>query len=563
MNRDDLTSVFGGLDSIDLNYLMQQAGEAIVFVDAGWTVRFCNQVYLANVGLPKHEVIGRTPFEYLPNFKRSIFYTTIESCRRERKPVAKIGYSTALDRWLMVRVFPAGDGMMMLANDASESIVKQAQLAQQVVKDPLTGLPNKLGLISDVESLMDLPDGFSLTVIGLDRFRSVNDSLGFAGGDMALLEVASRLQSATIAGETLYRLSGDEFCILQKQGRELTQDRTAALMSAACQPVEIHGRRFVLGASAGSVVRDTESKDPERLLKQASLALRHAKKTRRGELVLYEPGLERNSELRAQLESELRSAIDLKQLLLVLQPKGCLSRGGLVGAEALIRWAHPKRGLVSPAEFLPLAADAGLMGVIDQMVLQQAIRHSTELRSLGVAVPISINLSVSSLSDVCMVDRIRESLHEAKLPPQMLEIEIPEDALMQNVEASAKVLSGLNAMGVRISIDDFGTGYSSFAYLARFPVHALKVDRSFVKEIATSETSRKIVTGMVRLAHSLQMQVIGEGAEGTTEIDLLRKMRCDVVQGYGYGKPMSISKFVEFARQQRLASTGEISDLTI
>jgi diguanylate cyclase (GGDEF)-like protein/PAS domain S-box-containing protein len=532
---------------VDLDYLLTQAGEAIVYVDANWTVRFCNSVYLSNLGLSRKEVLGKTPFEYFPNFKRSIFYESIERCRRERKPTARIGYSTVLDRWLMVRVFPTGEGMMMLANDASESVVRQYQLAQQVIKDPLTGVPNKLGLINDLESLFERNDAFSLLVIGLDRFRSINDALGYAGGDMALLELASHLQTATVPGEQLYRLNGDEFCVLEKQGPEFIASRAAALIDVAKQPLMLHGHRFVLGASAGCVVRDTECRDPEQMLKRAALALRHAKKTNRGSLVLYEPGLERSSQLRTELEAELRAAIESKQLLLMLQPKGSLAEGALVGAEALIRWAHPKRGIVSPAEFLPLADDAGLMSTIDQMVLKQALQQISTLYAMGIHVPVSINLSVQSLSDVCMVDRVREALRAANVPPNLLEVEIPEGALMRDVDTSTKVLAELNQMGVRISIDDFGTGYSSFAYLARFPVHTLKVDRSFVKDIATNDTSHKIVKSLVRLAHSLQLSVIAEGVEETADLEILKRIRCDMVQGYAFGRPMTFDKFIEFA----------------
>jgi len=548
MRRDAVESLFGPLEGLDLDHLLMQVGEAIVYVDADWTVRYCNSIYLSNLGLSRTEVLGKTPFEYFPNFKRSIFYESIERCRRERKPTAKIGYSTALDRWLMVRVFPTGEGMMMLANDASESVVRQYQLAQQVLKDPLTGLPNKLGLVNDLEGLFERNDAFSLLVIGLDRFRGINDALGYAGGDMALLEVASRLQMATMPGEQLYRLNGDEFCVVQKQEPELIQFRTEVLIEVTRQPLVLHGHRFVLGATAGSVVRDFECRDPEQMLKRAALALRHAKKTHRGSLVMYEPGLERSSQLRTNLEAELRSAIESQQLLLMLQPKGSLADGTLVGAEALIRWAHPKRGMVSPAEFLPLAHDAGLMATIDQVVLKQALHHISSLYSLGIHIPVSINLSVQSLSDVCMVDRVREALRAANVPPNLLEVEIPEGALMENVDTSAKVLADLNQMGIRISIDDFGTGYSSFAYLARFPVHTLKVDRSFVKEIATNDTSHKIVKSLVRLAHSLQLSVIAEGVEDPADMELLKRIRCDMVQGFAFGRPMSFDKFVEFAR---------------
>jgi diguanylate cyclase (GGDEF)-like protein/PAS domain S-box-containing protein len=549
MRREDMESLFGPLEGLDLDHLLRQAGEAIVYVDDDWTVRYCNSIYLSNLGLSRGEVLGKTPFEYFPNFKRSIFYESIERCRRERKPTAKIGYSTVLDRWLMVRVFPVSDGMMMLANDASESVVRQYQLAQQVVKDPLTGIPNKLGLVNDLESLFEQNHAFSLLVIGLDRFRSINDALGYAGGDMALLEIASRLQTATVPGEQLYRLNGDEFCVLQKQGAEGLAERASALIDVTKQPLVLHGHRFVLGASAGCVVRDIECRDPEQMLKRAALALRHAKKTSRGALVSYEPGLERSSQLRTELEAELRAAIDSQQLLLMLQPKGLLTDGTLAGAEALIRWAHPKRGIVSPAEFLPLAEDAGLMSTIDQLVLKQALHHISTLYAMGIQVPVSINLSVQSLGDVCMVDRVREALHAANVPPNLLEIEIPEGALMQDVDTSTKVLAELHRMGVRLSIDDFGTGYSSFAYLARFPVHTLKVDRSFVRDLSTNDTSHKIVKSLVRLAHSLQLSVIAEGVEETADMDILKRIRCDMVQGYAFGRPMPFDKFVQFARE--------------
>jgi len=531
MRRDVVESLFGPLEGLDLDHLLMQAGEAIVYVDSNWVVRYCNPIYLSNLGLSRAEVLDKTPFEYFPNFKRSIFYESIE-----------------LDRWLMVRVFPTGEGMLMLANDASESVVRQYQLAQQVLKDPLTGVPNKLGLVNDLEGLFERNDAFSLLVIGLDRFRGINDALGYAGGDMALLEVASRLQTATMPGEQLYRLNGDEFCVLQKQEPELIQFRAEVLIEVASQPLVLHGHRFVLGATAGTVVHDFECRDPEQMLKRAALALRHAKKTQRGGLVTYESGLERSSQLRTELEAELRAAIESQQLMLMLQPKGSLADGTLVGAEALIRWAHPKRGMVAPAEFLPLAHDAGLMATIDQVVLKQALHHISTLYSMGIQVPVSINLSVQSLSDVCMVDRVREALRAANVPPNLLEVEIPEGALMDDVETSAKVLADLNQMGVRISIDDFGTGYSSFAYLARFPVHTLKVDRSFVKEIAGNDASHKIVKSLVRLAHSLQLTVIAEGVEDAEVTDMLKRMRCDMVQGYAFGRPMPFDKFVEFAR---------------
>ena len=557
MDSGNLGLVFGSLqgpsvahqlDGIDLAYLLQEAGEAVVYVDAGWVVRFCNDVYLSNVRLPRHQVLGHTPFEYSPHFGRSIFYEAIEQCRQNRKPTAKIGYSTVLNRWLLVRVFPAGSGTMMLANDASQSVVRQVQLAQRAVKDDLTGLANKIGLIHDLETLLPGDQPFTLALIGLDRFRAINDALGYAGGDLGLMEVGSRMQTATLDGERVYRLAGDEFALLSRAASEPARQRVAELLRVASQPLEIQGHRFTLGATAGCVERKHGCSEPEHALKLAALALQHAKKSQRGGVVTYEQGLESASQLRAQLEDELRKAIDSRELQLHLQPKGSLSDGRLVGAEALLRWPHPKRGMVPPGEFLPLAQECGIMRSIDQLVLGLALEAIRELQAHGVPVPVSINLSVDSLTDRCLLDRIDEALRRAGVPPQLLEIEIPEGALMHNVETATTVLAGLDAMGIRISIDDFGTGYSSFAYLARFPVHAMKIDRSFVADMTTNPANQKIVRSLVRLAHSLQIHVVAEGAETEPQIEMLAKLKCDQVQGYGYARPMPLGRFLAFAK---------------
>ena len=322
MKRDEIEGLLlNSREAVDLERLVREAGEAVVYTDQDWTVRYCNDVYVANIGLPRHMIVGKTPFEYEPTFEQSVFYETIVRCRQDRRPTAKLGYSTILDRWLLVRVFPAASGTLLLANDASEQVVKQYKLAQQVVKDSLTGLPNKVGLLHHLQALKDSGEAFTLTVIGLDRFRSINDAMGYAVGDMALLEVASRLQTATLPTEQLYRLNGDEFVVMHSGVGDRARDRAAALVAAAVSPLVIHGHRFVLGATAGCVQQGVEPWNSELILKRAALTLRHAKKVARGSSVSYDPGLDRVSLLRADLETELRAAIAAEKLTLVLQPK--------------------------------------------------------------------------------------------------------------------------------------------------------------------------------------------------------------------------------------------------
>ena len=310
----------------------------------------------------------------------------------------------------------------------------------------------------------------------------------------------------------------------------------------------LNGQTFILGASAGIVRAPEHGADAEELLKRALLSLRQAKRLGTAQVLVYEGALETATRQRSELESQLRAAMDAGQFVLMLQPKGSLDGRHVVGAEALIRWPHPERGLLAPDQFLPLAQECGLMPALDRWVLRHALSQVQTLRRLGLEVPIAINLSVDSLSDSGLVDSVLAALRDTGIEAGMLDIEIPEGALMRDVATSASVLAGLDELGVGISIDDFGTGYSSFAYLARFPVHTLKVDRSFVHDMTTNPASRAIVKALIRLAHSLQMRVVAEGAETDEQMAMLQRMRCDEVQGYGYGRPMPFERFVEFAR---------------
>ena len=542
-------------DAHDLVSLLAAAGEAVVFVDQNWTVQFCNDVYLNNVGLLREQVIGRTPFEFQPLFKRSIFFELFEVCRLKRKPQTRIGFSTALNRWLLIRVFPVGPGMLALANDASESVVKQYQLAQKIVMDALTGLGNKLAMEQQVNGLIKRDTAFSVLFLGLDRFKEVNDAHGYALGDMTLLEVVSRIQSATVVGETLYRFSGDEFAVVSEfedaSAAEAHQpsDRAKTLIEVIKRPIVLDQARVVLGASAGTIDCPRNGDEFEVIVKRAGLALREAKKGGRDTVTAYKQDMELATQMRAVLEGELRTAIDGNQFTLMIQPKVSLSTGQVVGGEALIRWAHPKRGMLAPGVFLSIAEEIGAMVSIDQWVLKQTLRHIADLAAQGRQIPLSMNLSVDSLNDMYLADRVSKALSDAKVNPRLLEVEIPEGALMFDVKVSSKVLTELNSMGVTISIDDFGTGYSSFAYLAQFPVQVLKIDRSFINDMGNSEAGKKIVKGMIRLAHSLSLEVVAEGAETEEQLTLLKRMKCDTVQGYVMAKPMPFNDFVRFAER--------------
>lgn len=535
---------------VTLSSLVLQARELVVYVDYGWVIHYCNDVYLATVGRTREEIIGKTPFDFLPNFQRSIFWEMMDKCRRERKAFSKIGYSVLMNRWLMVRVFPLRDGALMLANDATEEFVKQSQLATDAIKDGLTGLPNALGLTSDMDALIQAKQPYLLLALGIDRFRILNDSLGHAGGDMALLEFTSRFQSTTVEGETLYRLSADEFAVVRKQGLTKFEGRFEAFQMAAEAPFSLYGQSFVLGLSGGYCKYPNDGDGSGEVLRRAGLALHRSKRAGGGQSYRYVQGLEAESVLRAQLESELRAAIKNDELHLVYQPKGDLGSDAVIGAEALIRWNHPTRGMLSPAAFLPIAEDCRLMWDVDMLVLRHAVKALAHWMLCGVRCPVSINLSTASLADRRLVQQVKEVLAEAGVSPKLLEVEIPEGALIRDVDTSLEILNSLHQMGVCISVDDFGTGYSSFSYLARFPVQTLKVDRSFVANIDTNPVNHKIVKAIIRMAHSLQLDVVAEGAERTEEMAVLRKLHCNSVQGYFYSRPIGLPDFIRFVHAQ-------------
>lgn len=550
MNNDLPDSIAPRVAEGDLSYLLGLVREAVVYVDRDFVVRYCNDVYLENLHLRACDVIGKTPFEYLSSFRRSVFYEVIDECRRNGTAHAAINYSVVTNRWILLRALPCDGGALLLVNDASEDLLKQFHLAQRATKDPLTGLANKVCLVQELDARLAGNHSFSLAIIGLHRFDIVNDVIGFAGGDRVLVEVASRLQSATLEGETLCRLSGSEFALLSGCAGTEFESRVDALMAETRRAVLVGGHQFTLGSAAG-LISSAQHAGSETLLKRAALAQRQCKREGSAGRVWYEDAMEDASKRRAETEDELRGAIRDGAFVLELQPKGGLPDRTVVGAEALIRWRHPLRGVIPPAQFLPIAQECGLMVDIDRWVLGAALDHIAELKRRGVAVPVSINLSVQSLSDPNLVDAVARALAAANVEASLLEIEIPEGALMQDVDTSSRVLSGLDSLGVAISVDDFGTGYSSFAYLAKFPVSTLKVDRSFIDEMCKNTSSRKIVRGLIHLAHSLSMRVVAEGVETEQQASQLQSMRCDEIQGYGYGRPMAFEQFCDFVVAHR------------
>jgi diguanylate cyclase (GGDEF)-like protein len=523
--------------------------EDVSTLDRDWVITSCNERFAKSFGLTPIEVVGKTPFSLNPGFSQSIFIAPVEETFKTRLPAQTLGYSTRTRRWLLVRTFPYEDGLVCFASDATDLDSRHHQLAQLTRRDPLTALENRHSLEEHVSEKIKQGKEFSLIVADLARFTQINDTIGMSAGDRALMEYAVRFKAIAPTGASVYRLGGDQFAIVMPGEPSGVEDVLAALLDESARPVTVEGLAFTLGASVGWVSHPCDGSDPQSLMRRADLARLRAKAS--GSVraaVRYKPQLEFEVLNQVKLENALRAAIATHDFSVEYQPKVESRSGRPVGAEALVRWRHPDMGPLSPGEFLPLAEDRGLISAIDRIVVAQVIGDLAQLLRHGIALPIAINLSSQSLGDRSIPGYIAKLLDDRDVPSRLLEIEITESALMDDVNASIEILRELKHLGLRLAIDDFGTGYSSFAYLCQFPVDSLKIDRSFVSTMldAGSPSNQVIVKGMIAIAHSLRLSVVAEGVETVNQVAALRSMKCDMMQGYFFNRPLKFGAYIKY-----------------
>jgi diguanylate cyclase len=432
------------------------------------------------------------------------------------------------------------------------------QLRHLATHDALTGLPNRVLLDDRITQAMAHADrdrrSFALLVCDLDRFKMINDSLGHRAGDELLQEVARRLLNIVRAADTVARFGGDEFVMVGNSisGPEEAQRLGLRAIEALQVPMQIAGIDVRASPSIGVAIYPTDGTSIEVLLAHADAAMFSAKQRGRGCIQLYEHGMSAGTEHRVQLESDLHEALALEQFELYYQPKVDTQTGAARSAEALIRWVHPKRGVVSPAEFIPLAEECGLIVAIGGWVIREACRQAKVWQNDGMpALRISVNLSASQFRETNLVENIRRALDDEGLKAQYLEVELTESAVMSDPEQSIAILEQLSAMGVLVSVDDFGTGYSSMSYLRRFPIDKLKIDRVFISEIVSRPQDASIVRAIVSLAHSLGLKVVAEGVETAAQLHFVKAAGCDEYQGYLFSRPLPAAAFEKLIRESR------------
>ncbi|MER6998885.1 EAL domain-containing protein [Streptomyces sp. NPDC000410] len=408
--------------------------------------------------------------------------------------------------------------------------------AEEQLRDPLTGLPNRQWLLERTWAALEEAEAAgsrsALVLIDLDRFRSVNDTLGHLAGDRLLLQIAERLQLALPRGAEAARLGGDEFAVLLPRTDSATSAQRVArhLVGQLSSPLDLDGLTLVLEASAGLAVFPEHAQDAEGLLRRADVAMYQAKRDRTG-VEVYEPKRDSNTPDRLGLLGDLRRALDAGEVELHYQPKVGFD-GHVAGLEALVRWVHPDRGRVPPDEFIAIAESSGLMPHLTEYVLETALAQVARWRAQGLKVPVAVNVSPRDVHTPGFAGAVAARLARHGVPAGALQLEITEHVLLEDPQRAADTLAGLTGHGVKMSLDDFGTGYSSLVHLRRLPVSELKIDRSFVARLAVDTEDAEIVRCTVDLAHSLGLLVVAEGVEDDETWERLRDLGCDAVQGW-------------------------------
>ncbi len=465
-------------------------------------------------------------------------------------------------RWLQCRGrVRSVDGQPVRMMGAAQDVTPQREaaeaLSQLALHDPLTALPNRslfMDRLGQALHRLERRDRvLAVLFVDLDRFKAINDRFGHAAGDTALLAVGARLREVLRPHDTVGRLGGDEFVVLCE---DLEDDRAAVrvaerVLAALEQPIECGDHTVVSSASIGIALTRRSDTTPDALLRDADMAMYRAKETGRNRIELFDNTARLRSQARVQTAEELRHGVDSGQLRVVYQPIVHLGQATPAGVEALVRWQHPRRGLLAPAEFIQVAEDTGLVVPLGAWVLRQACRDLTEILDrdpVGGAAELvmSVNLSARQLSTPGLVPMVERILADFGLAPGRLCFEITESVLMDDVDLAIPVLSRLRDLGVRFAIDDFGTGYSSLGYLRRFPVDIVKLDRAFVAGLGNDSAADAIVAAVINLGHALGLSVIAEGVENEDQLTVLRALRCDRAQGYLWSAPLAAAPLAEW-----------------
>lgn len=547
-----------------LSTVLKSIGDGVITNDLNAEITFMNPIAESLTGWPQEEALGKASTEIF-TIVDGTNYHPIESPvikAMEKGEIMKLPEDTLLLSKNGAEI-PIGDsaapiiddqenviGAVLVFWDMTEQRKVREQLSYQAFHDALTGLPNRLlfidRLTQAIERLKRHQDTrFAVLFLDLDRFKLVNDSLGHPIGDQLLIAIAARLEGCLRASDTIARLGGDEFAILLEDIQDVSDACRAAerIIQELNVPFNLDAQQVFTTVSIGIVLGFSHHDQVEDLLRNADIAMYRAKALGKARYEVFDAIMHAQAKALLQLENDLRRAMDNCEFEVYYQPIISLSTNKLIGFEALVRWRHPKRGLISPAEFIPIAEETGLILEIDLWVLQEAC-YQTQLwqqqfANFNQPLTISVNLSSKHFTRSDLVEQILQVLEETGLNASSLKLEITETVIIDNPESATTILAQLKALGIGLSIDDFGTGYSSLSYLHRFPFDIMKIDRFFINRLDKESESLEIVRTIMMLAQNLSMVVIAEGVETSEQLNKLQELRCEYAQGYFFAPPLS------------------------
>jgi diguanylate cyclase (GGDEF)-like protein/PAS domain S-box-containing protein len=543
---------------------LSSIGDAVISTDLAGNVSFLNPVAEEMTGWSRNEATGRPAAEILRiqhDTTREVIPNPMELAMVENQTMnlpsschllRRDGKETPIED----SVSPIHDrrgqvtGAVIVFRDVTAAQAMTRQMTHSAHHDFLTGLPNRI-LLNDrvsqaIAASLRHHSGVAVLFLDLDGFKHINDSLGHPIGDKLLQSIASRLRDCLRGSDTVSRQGGDEFVMLLPEIQRAEEAAVTAqrIIQAIAAPHSIDDHDLHITASIGISVYPDDGLDSATLIKNADTAMYHAKEHGRQSYEFFKPAMNIRAVARQSIEEGLRCALERQEFVVHYQPKVDLITGAITGAEALLRWAHPSRGMVAPAEFIPVAEDCGLIVPIDNWVLRESCRQARAWLDAGLRLEtIAVNVSAMEFQDKHFGEGVLKALDDAGLHPRYLQLELTESILMRSADLTESILNALKATGVQVAIDDFGTGYSSLSYLTRFPIDTLKIDQSFVHQIATSEGDTSIVTAIISMGHSLHMRVVAEGVETQEDAAFLRAQHCDEAQGYYFSRPVAAEQF--------------------
>ena len=543
--------------------------EGVTVTDSEGTIISVNPAFTVITGYAPEEAIGQNPRvlksdRHTPDFYARMWSDLLTRGHWSGEIWNRRKSGEAYPEWLTISAIQDEHGVtthfVAIFHDITEIKQNEEKIHYHAYHDALTELPNRQ-LFNDRLALALThakrnKNSLAVLFLDLDRFKTINDTLGHLIGDRLLQEVATRLTGCVRADDTVARLGGDEFTVLLPDFHHPERAILVAQKIAASfeLPFRIDDHELFSSTSIGISISPMDGESAETLMKNADTALYRAKESGRNQYQLYTPAMNERALERLDMENDLRRALERQEFLLHYHPRIDLATGRMRSAEALIRWQHPTRGLVSPGEFIPLAEETGMIVPIGRWVLETACAQNVRWIAQGLPpIRVAVNLSARQFQQENLVQMISDTLTTTGLDAQYLELEITESVAMQHGEKSLVMLRELHALDINLSIDDFGTGYSSLGYLKRFPVDALKIDQSFVRDIPHDADDEAIAIAIIALAHTLNLLVIAEGVEQESQLRFLRQHGCDEIQGFLFGRPLPAETFVSVLRQGAFA----------